>query len=53
MTSQSFNLHLAKYKVAIIIPFRDQVQLLVNCVDSLMHRKEEIELKFTQLIMTL
>ena len=33
-----------KYKVAIIIPFRDQVQLLVNCVDSLMHRKEEIEL---------
>ena len=33
-----------KYKVAIIIPFRDQVQLLVNCVDSLMNRKEEIEL---------
>ena len=34
----------SKYKVAIIIPFRDQIHLLVNCIESLMLRKEEIEL---------
>ncbi|MDC3185878.1 glycosyltransferase, partial [bacterium] len=32
----------SEYKIAIIVPFRDQIHLLANCVDSLMLRKEEI-----------
>ena len=32
----------SKFLVGVVIPFRDQIHLLVNCVDSLMNKKEEV-----------
>ena len=35
----------SNYTVGVVIPFRDQIHLLANCVDSLMHKKEAIGFK--------
>ena len=35
----------AKYMVAVVVPFKDKIHLLKNCVDSLMIKKEEIGFK--------
>jgi len=35
----------SEYTIAIIIPFKDKIHLLENCVDSLMSKKEDISFK--------
>ena len=36
---------IVEYTVAVVIPFKDQINLLENCVESLIFKKEEISFK--------